>query len=70
MAVQSVMTSQTLSYKFPFSEFAFPTDLSFIVLAEGSKSAFLRVRILHIKHYDLSDKPYVDRSYHSTQKCY
>lgn len=45
MAVQNVMLSQSLPYKFPFSEFSFPTDLSFIVLAEGKKSAFLKVCI-------------------------
>ncbi|KAI0061668.1 hypothetical protein BV25DRAFT_1992016 [Artomyces pyxidatus] len=39
LAVQNVMTSQTLSYKFPFSEFSFPTDVNFIVLSQGSKSA-------------------------------
>lgn len=44
MAVQNIMLSQSLPYKFPFSEFSFPTDLSFIVLAEGKKSAFLKVR--------------------------
>jgi hypothetical protein len=48
MAVQDVMASQTLPYKFPFSDFSFPTDISFIVLAEGSKSAFLKVGLLAV----------------------
>ncbi|KAI0320188.1 mini-chromosome maintenance replisome factor-domain-containing protein [Amylostereum chailletii] len=45
MAIQDVMTSQTLPYRFPFSEFSFPTDLAFVVLAEGTKSAFLKTDI-------------------------
>ncbi|THH20559.1 hypothetical protein EW146_g833 [Bondarzewia mesenterica] len=45
MAVQDVMTSQSLSYKFPFSHFSFPTDIQFIVLSEGKKSAFLKTDI-------------------------
>jgi hypothetical protein len=46
---QEVITSQTIRYKFPFSEFPFPTDVSFLVLSEGSKSAFFKVcpRISH-----------------------
>lgn len=43
MAIQNAMVSQTLSYRFPFSDFSFPTDLSFIVLTEAKKSAFLKV---------------------------
>lgn len=46
MAVQNVMISQSLPYRFPYSEFSFPTDLSFIILAEGKKSAFLKVRVV------------------------
>lgn len=41
-ALQEVMTSQTLSYKFPFSQFSFPTDIGCIVLGEGRKSAFFK----------------------------
>ena len=43
-AIQQVMNTQTLAYKFPFSEFSFPTDISFVVLAQGSKSALFQVR--------------------------
>lgn len=42
-ALQEVMTTQTLSYAFPFSAFSFPTDISCIVLSEGSRSAFFKV---------------------------
>ncbi|KAI0051140.1 hypothetical protein FA95DRAFT_1535295 [Auriscalpium vulgare] len=44
--VQDVMTLQTLAYKFPYSEFSFPTDLTFVVLAQGSKSAFWKTDII------------------------
>ena len=43
-ALQDVMGSQSLPYIFPFSQFSFPTDLGFVVLAEGKKSAFFQVR--------------------------
>ena len=43
-AIQEVMSAQTLAYKFPFSEFSFPTDISFVVLAQGTKSALFQVR--------------------------
>lgn len=46
-ALQEVMNTQTLAYKFPFSQFSFPTDISCIVVSEGSKSAFFRVRSAH-----------------------
>ncbi|KAI0031901.1 mini-chromosome maintenance replisome factor-domain-containing protein [Vararia minispora EC-137] len=45
MAVQDVMSSQSLPYKFPFSDFHFPVDFSFVILAEGSKSVFLKTDI-------------------------
>ncbi|ETW81835.1 hypothetical protein HETIRDRAFT_417895 [Heterobasidion irregulare TC 32-1] len=45
MAIQDVMESQTLSYKFPFSQFSFPTDIQFIVLSEGKKSVFLKTDV-------------------------
>ncbi|KAF9810959.1 hypothetical protein IEO21_06763 [Rhodonia placenta] len=44
-ALQEVMNTQTLAYKFPFSQFSFPTDISCIVVSEGSKSAFFRTNI-------------------------
>ena len=43
-AIQEVISAQTLAYKFPFSEFSFPTDISFVVLAQGTKSALFQVR--------------------------
>jgi hypothetical protein len=42
-AIQQVMSAQTLAYKFPFSEFSFPTDIGFVILAQGSKSAVFQV---------------------------
>jgi hypothetical protein len=42
-AIQQVMSAQTLEYKFPFSEFSFPTDIGFVILAQGSKSALFHV---------------------------
>ena len=45
-ALQEVLSSQTLTYAFPFSSFSFPTDISCIVLTEGSKSAFFRTDIV------------------------
>ncbi|THH31765.1 hypothetical protein EUX98_g2426 [Antrodiella citrinella] len=50
-ALQEVMSSQNLSYSFPFSRFSFPTDISCIVTTDGSKSAFFKTDItvdLHI----------------------
>ncbi|KII88881.1 hypothetical protein PLICRDRAFT_109472 [Plicaturopsis crispa FD-325 SS-3] len=44
-AMQEVMTNQSLAYIFPFSQFSFPTDSTFIVLAEGKKSAFFQTNI-------------------------
>lgn len=44
-ALQDVIDSQSLSYLFPFSQFSFPTDLGFVILAEGRKSAFFQVRL-------------------------
>jgi hypothetical protein len=40
------MGTQTLSYEFPFSAFAFPTDLSFMVIVPGKSSAFFKVAYL------------------------
>ena len=42
-AIQQVISAQTLAYKFPFSEFPFPTDISFVILAQGLKSALFQV---------------------------
>ncbi|KAH0584139.1 hypothetical protein H2248_009701 [Termitomyces sp. 'cryptogamus'] len=39
-ALQETMSNQRLEYVFPFSRFAFDTDVAFVVLAEGKKSAF------------------------------
>ncbi|KAN0123436.1 Mini-chromosome maintenance replisome factor domain containing protein [Russula decolorans] len=44
-AIQQVISTQTLDYKFPFSEFSFPTDISFVVLAQGSKSALFQTDV-------------------------
>ncbi|KAI9512433.1 mini-chromosome maintenance replisome factor-domain-containing protein [Russula earlei] len=41
-AIQQVISTQTLAYKFPFSEFSFPTDISFVILAQGTKSALFQ----------------------------
>lgn len=43
--VQGVMNDQTLAYEFPFSRFSFPTDISFVVLTEGKKSAFFQTTV-------------------------
>ncbi|TFK42808.1 mini-chromosome maintenance replisome factor-domain-containing protein [Crucibulum laeve] len=40
--VQEMMNGQTLQYIFPFSHFAFETDVSFVVLTDGKKSAFFQ----------------------------
>ncbi|KAI0304404.1 hypothetical protein B0F90DRAFT_1809233 [Multifurca ochricompacta] len=42
-AIQQVINTQTLAYKFPFSEFSFPTDITFVILAQGTKSALFQV---------------------------
>ncbi|CAK5279504.1 unnamed protein product [Mycena citricolor] len=44
-AVQDAMSTQTLDYVFPFSSFSFNTDLIFIVVSEGKKSAFFETHI-------------------------
>jgi hypothetical protein len=44
-ATQEVIGTQRLTYKFPFSEFTFETDIGVVVLSEGkTKSAFFQVR--------------------------
>jgi len=45
-ALQEVMKFQTLHYNFPFSQFSFPTELNFIVLSEGKKSALCETSIV------------------------
>ncbi|KAF7974056.1 hypothetical protein HWV62_13457 [Athelia sp. TMB] len=44
-ALQDVLHAQTLPYVFPYSSFAFPTDLGFVLLAEGRKSAFFQTNV-------------------------
>lgn len=51
-ALQELMSSQTLAYKFPFSQFSFPTDNSCIILSEGRKSAFFKASIGLLTDYD------------------
>src|SRR5882762_10083374 len=46
-ALQDVMSTQSLPYVFPFSQFSFPTDLGFVILAESRKSAFFQVRLIY-----------------------
>ncbi|KAH9049897.1 mini-chromosome maintenance replisome factor-domain-containing protein [Lactarius hengduanensis] len=43
--IQQVIDTQTLAYKFPFSEFSFPTDINFVILAEGAKSALFQTDV-------------------------
>ncbi|KAJ7043326.1 putative alanine racemase-domain-containing protein [Mycena alexandri] len=44
-ALQEVMSSQSLEYIFPFSRFAFETDIAFLILSEGRKSAFFQTNV-------------------------
>jgi len=44
-AIQQVIDTQTVVYKFPFSEFSFPTDINFVILAEGTKSALFQTDV-------------------------
>nr|GAT58009.1 predicted protein [Mycena chlorophos] len=41
-ALQDAISSQTLDYVFPFSRFSFQTDMAFVILSEGRKSAFFQ----------------------------
>ncbi|KAJ3539106.1 hypothetical protein NMY22_g4880 [Coprinellus aureogranulatus] len=43
--VQETLANQTLDYVFPFSQFSFETDINFIVLASGRKSAFFKTQL-------------------------
>lgn len=47
--VQEAMAAQTLQYAFPFSSFAFQTDLAFLTLAQGRASAFFKVFSLSLR---------------------
>jgi hypothetical protein len=47
-ATQEIMSSQTIKYIFPYSNFSFNTEINFLVLSEGTKSAFFQVRIFHV----------------------
>lgn len=40
---QEVISTQTLNYQFPYSSFAFPTDMGCVVVAPGKRSAFFKV---------------------------
>ncbi|KAF5386600.1 hypothetical protein D9615_001723 [Tricholomella constricta] len=44
-AVQEMMNGQTLEYVFPYSRFTFNTDVTFVVLSEGKKSAFFHTNV-------------------------
>ncbi|KAF5324555.1 hypothetical protein D9611_004471 [Ephemerocybe angulata] len=43
--IQDTMSNQTLDYVFPFSQFSFETDISFLVLSAGKKSPFFRTQL-------------------------
>lgn len=43
-AVQDVMNAQSLEYIFPYSRFAFDTDINILTLSQGRKSTFFQVR--------------------------
>ncbi|KAJ7582490.1 putative alanine racemase-domain-containing protein [Mycena floridula] len=43
--VQNMMSSQSLDYVFPFSRYSFRTDVSFVVICEGRKSAFFQTTV-------------------------
>ncbi|KDQ19812.1 hypothetical protein BOTBODRAFT_27237 [Botryobasidium botryosum FD-172 SS1] len=55
-ALQQCIASQSISYVFPYSTFSFSTDLTFIVLSEGKKSAFVDTDV-NIRLRDLSAEP-------------
>ncbi|KAF8163088.1 hypothetical protein B0H34DRAFT_694085, partial [Crassisporium funariophilum] len=44
-ATQEMMEAQSLEYVFPFSNFRFETDVSFLVTTEGEKSTFFKTDI-------------------------
>jgi len=43
--VQEMINAQTLAYVFPYSRFAFNTDVAFVILSEGKKSAFFQTDV-------------------------
>ncbi|TRM59431.1 hypothetical protein BD626DRAFT_462490 [Schizophyllum amplum] len=47
-ATQEMMKDQVLNYVFPFSNFGFETDVSFVVLAEGRKSTFFNQTTVNV----------------------
>jgi hypothetical protein len=66
--IQQVINTQTLDYKFPFSEFSFPTDISFVVLAQGAKSALFEVRQTAVaRSVSIIDLHSADRRYLTPQ---
>ncbi|GLB35181.1 putative mini-chromosome maintenance replisome factor [Lyophyllum shimeji] len=44
-AAQEMMNAQTLEYVFPYSRFEFNTDVAFVVLTEGKRSAFFQTNV-------------------------
>jgi hypothetical protein len=44
-ALQNAISTQRLSYVFPYSSFSFDLDLNFLILAQGKKSPFLTTDI-------------------------
>ncbi|KIY67975.1 hypothetical protein CYLTODRAFT_375033 [Cylindrobasidium torrendii FP15055 ss-10] len=76
--MQEMMTGQKLEYVFPFSTFSFETDVDFVLLCEGSKSAFFQNTILcplktesKSLYGDVTSPPEVDafRNYVRTAKA-
>ena len=43
-ALKQCASSQTLAYKFPYSDYTFKTSLNFVMLAQGKSSPFIEVR--------------------------
>ena len=41
--LRSVIKSQELRYEFPYNEYGMPTDLSFLIISESSKSIVCEV---------------------------
>ncbi|KAF8078186.1 mini-chromosome maintenance replisome factor-domain-containing protein [Lyophyllum atratum] len=44
-AMQEMMDTQTLEYAFPYSQFTFNTDVAFIILSGGKKSAMFQTSV-------------------------
>lgn len=45
-ALHDIISSQVLLYKFPFSHFSFPTNITLMTCTDGKRSLFLKVRKL------------------------